>query len=927
MPPASESDDPASDAGGGLRYAPVALLCACAGAVAVALWILPASLHVVAWEGDRARVLALLPPWSNLWRAVAGALIGTAVIVAAWHRLRGTTLAHIAGIGAPLLLLWCWAIPYLPGVSTAFPTLVVLAGPLRWIIAAAAVTGVGLPFVSRLPAPWRPRLPRAAVWGVSFIVLSALGFAVTTAQYPVGDQPHYLVIAHSLVADGDLRIENNHLQEDYSSFYPDELRPDYVQRGRDGVIYSIHAPGLPALLTPGYAAAGYPGAVAMMLLITSLAALALFDLVRRFAGQGVSLMSCALVTLCVPVVPLAWMIYPEVPALLVVAWAARWVAEPVSQESAARGWRWALRGAALGLLPWLHTKFAVLLGCLTLALIVRLWPHRRAIASMVTPVAVSLAAWVFASFVMYGSPYPTVAYGGGAELAPGNLPRGVLGLLFDQEFGLLIFAPLYILVPIGAWHALRSPQHRHAALWYAGTTAVFLGAVTQVYMWWGGLSAPARFLLPVVPLVAPFIAMAIDRLRGPTGRALVGVTALWSLMAVGAGLLSDRRALLLENRDGASRLVEAMAGGSPVTATLASFFQADWVTPTVAVSAWVAAATAGLILARMAATWLPTWTGVRSDTNVARRAFWGGTVGTIGTIVIGSVLGAPLVSDIARAATTELGRYRLLMAYDGDRLPALSYTTMTRLTNPAVVAQGVQSSPAGRRRELDDGQVLFGPFDLPAGRYEMQVVYREAGVSAPWSVAYYLRRMRGVLARGPDTGQPTSVSFTMPVGLPAVWARFPPSDALQYVDEIRVVPVTVVPRRDRVDPGGGVRQVWAMDEADGAYVFFVDDNTDPRGDHFWVRRRATGTILVAAPVDQVPHVTITNAAPVPDTIRVESGTWTTEITLEPGETTRVRVDAHGGTIVPIAITTTAVFEPAPGQRVSCHVRIDLLPAS
>ena len=546
---------------------------------------------------------------------------------------------------------------------------------------------------------------------------------------------------------------------------------------------------------------------------------------------------------------------------------------------------------------------------------------------MVTPVAVSLAAWVFASFVMYGSPYPTVAYGGGAELAPGNLPRGVLGLLFDQEFGLLIFAPLYILVPIGAWHALRSPQHRHAALWYAGTTAVFLGAVTQVYMWWGGLSAPARFLLPVVPLVAPFIAMAIDRLRGPTGRALVGVTALWSLMAVGAGLLSDRRALLLENRDGASRLVEAMAGGSPLTATLASFFQADWVTPTVAVSAWVAAATAGLILARMAATWLPTWTGVRSDTNVARRAFWGGTVGTIGTIVIGSVLGAPLVSDIARAATTELGRYRLLMAYDGDRLPALSYTTMTRLTNPAVVAQGVQSSPAGRRRELDDGQVLFGPFDLPAGRYEMQVVYREAGVSAPWSVAYYLRRMRGVLARGPDTGQPTSVSFTMPVGLPAVWARFPPSDALQYVDEIRVVPVTVVPRRDRVDPGGGVRQVWAMDEADGAYVFFVDDNTDPRGDHFWVRRRATGTILVAAPVDQVPHVTITNAAPVPDTIRVESGTWTTEITLEPGETTRVRVDAHGGTIVPIAITTTAVFEPAPGQRVSCHVRIDLLPAS
>lgn len=55
------------------------------------------------------------------------------------------------------------------------------------------------------------------------------------------------------------------------------------------MIYSIHAPGLPFLLVPGYALAGYRGAVATMALFASLAALALFDLVRRFAGLTASL--------------------------------------------------------------------------------------------------------------------------------------------------------------------------------------------------------------------------------------------------------------------------------------------------------------------------------------------------------------------------------------------------------------------------------------------------------------------------------------------------------------------------------------------------------------------------------------------------------------------------------------------------------------
>jgi hypothetical protein len=50
-------------------------------------------------------------------------------------------------------------------------------------------------------------------------------------QLPAGDEPHYLVIAQSLLKDGDLKIENNHLQGDYEAYIPGPLRPHYLTRG------------------------------------------------------------------------------------------------------------------------------------------------------------------------------------------------------------------------------------------------------------------------------------------------------------------------------------------------------------------------------------------------------------------------------------------------------------------------------------------------------------------------------------------------------------------------------------------------------------------------------------------------------------------------------------------------------------------------
>ena len=84
---------------------------------------------------------------------------------------------------------------------------------------------------------------------------------------PGGDEPHYLVITQSLLKDGDLQIENNYAARDYAAYFGGDIRPDYLVRGRDGQIYSIHAPGVSAVVLPTFALLGFRGAQATMVLL------------------------------------------------------------------------------------------------------------------------------------------------------------------------------------------------------------------------------------------------------------------------------------------------------------------------------------------------------------------------------------------------------------------------------------------------------------------------------------------------------------------------------------------------------------------------------------------------------------------------------------------------------------------------------------
>src|SRR4029077_17106586 len=100
-------------------------------------------------------------------------------------------------------------------------------------------------------------------------------------------------------------------------------------------------------------------------------------------------------------------------------------------------------GAALALLPWLHPRYAAAAGVLGLMLCARLAAPRRITALLSIPL-LSAFAWFGFFYAIYGSPDPRGPYGGTTQSDLANLGRGIVGLLFDQQFGILPAAPVLL---------------------------------------------------------------------------------------------------------------------------------------------------------------------------------------------------------------------------------------------------------------------------------------------------------------------------------------------------------------------------------------------------------------------------------------------------------------------------------------------------
>ena len=464
------------------------LLLACAAVcVAAIAWL---SQGTIAFSGAGDARIALLPV-----SIPAMLIIGAAVIA----------VVAAGRAGASLAPLWLLGLPALPWLSPSMPAVFLMwSGPLVLLVWAAVALSMA---ASLRPAPgFRITRPALAA-GVVACAIYSVGAWRVAPSVPGGDEPHYLIITQSLLKDGDLRIENNHRQGDYRAYFAGDLsKPDYRRRGRNGEIYSIHAPGLPALLAPAFAIAGYRGAVVFLVLLASVGSALSWHLAWLVTRRKeAAWFGWAAVTFSVSTIFHTFTVYPDGPGG-VIALTGVWALIRAGQEADSGDERlgpWWLHGLALAALPWLHTRFAIIAGCLGAIVLLRLSTNRnaagKAVAFLTIP-AISALCWIGFFVAIYGTPDPMVPYAR-EEGAAAFIPGGLAGLLFDQRFGLLAYAPVLLCAFTGMVVMVMDRAHRRLGLELLFVLIPYLLAVTHFAMWWGGMSAPARFFVPMLPML------------------------------------------------------------------------------------------------------------------------------------------------------------------------------------------------------------------------------------------------------------------------------------------------------------------------------------------------------------------------------------------------------------------------------------------
>jgi hypothetical protein len=355
-----------------------------------------------------------------------------------------------------------------------------------------------------------------------------------------GDPVHYMVIARSLALDRDLDLANDYADPASLIAGGNLAAEAHARPGRDGALRPVHDVGLPLLAAP-YFAAAYAAAERLTdripERIRKRARLDRWILLRQLVSVFVIALSCVLAALffdvCLdltrsarlsflaavvfmlspPVMSHAYVFFTEIPSALLALWA--YLA--LRRAPSAGGFLAFFIGCAVGLLLLLHVRNVGLALGLALLAARRFRADRRQLAAFAAGFATLLALRTGLNWHLWGTflvtPHARPEPWAGLGPIAGEVGRRALGLLLDQEHGLLPYAPCYLLAPAGwVWLRRRHPEVAVESLVLIGAYLVpVLLPVTNVHGWRGGWSPAARFLVPVAPFLGLALAFGIAR--------------------------------------------------------------------------------------------------------------------------------------------------------------------------------------------------------------------------------------------------------------------------------------------------------------------------------------------------------------------------------------------------------------------------------
>lgn len=836
---------------------------------AVSIWL---SAGIVL-GGDTGRIAAL----PSIWTLIA--LLLAATVAARTLKLRASHTWPLA----ISVLLW---LPYLP--IPIPPAFLIWEGPVEVIVWIAVAVGLLIAVPIRVPSVFVS--PSSAPWiaAIFMAVSSAIVFSQVRAVIPGGDEPHYLAATQSLLHDGDLKVANNYAAGEYLDYFPGRLEPHFLKRSTSGEIYSIHAPGVSVIVLPLFALAGYLGAVATMIAFASASAMLMWRIAFTVTSSAAAAWAgVAGVALSAPFFFHTFTIYPEIVGGFCVL-AGVWLLIELEQRREPRERTLLAIGAALATLPWLHSRFAVLAGVIGSLVLSRLLARAsslRKTAVFLSVPAVAGAAWLAFFHLIWGTLSPTAPYGPDTSTSPDYIWRGLIGLLFDQQFGVLTTAPIYAIAVIGVAMIYRSRQR--LALELAYIAVPYAITVASYAMWWGGAAAPARFVVAILPLAAIPIAVAFA--RSTSLRAFVLV-----LLVVSAGVLlprafEDGGRFIYNNRSGVDATLRWLTSATDLPAALPSVH-----------------ATGGSIAVRDGAIWLGVFVGLLAIASRRLQAMAPGVRFSAATwsLAIAVMFCTTVAWRLDAAPSLDASRSKLAVL---DRFRPSWQSTIMRLPWPHLLSAdaflaAMPIAMPGSRVTLDR---------VPAGDY---VVSAKPSTTVGGSVAISVGRNDAPIAV-PALDDLRNAHSPFHLRLPVMARTLNFRVEAAEPAELVLQPVAVVPRANR---SAAIRAA----RFGHTRAFFFDDWLYPERDGFWTR--ANGAAHVVLTTDEGTRLSglpiAITAGAAPTRVTLSTGSWEESFDLAAGQKQDVMLPPANNGTWPLRVRSGPGFRPSERDAASQDVR-------
>lgn len=480
------------------------------------------------------------------------------------------------------------------------------------------------------------------------------------------------------------------------------------------------------------------------------------------------------------------------------------------------------------------------------------------------------------------------------------LSTGVLGLLFDQEYGIFLFAPVLLLAFIGLAGMLREPSQRRLAIALVIASLFLLLLPGTLNPWWSKSAMPGQQLVLLLPLLALPIAWLYGRLpRESVSRAGAQLLLLFSVAMTLAMVLA--LVPVRQEADGSSGILQWM---SPT-------WQLWSEAPTYVVGGRAATAR---VLVWLVAFGVVAWTFSRVRTSAPGRAAL--AVMTTATLLFIALVSATSVtmSDSTRRFDVERRPlFPLLETFDPVARPiAVRYDAFSVVSPGELPPLFTASAVPGERTDPQPVRVVLNArFRLPAGKYVLDLRGSEsAGTGPNASMALQIGREGRPIETWPLTlGRDERASREFDVPLDAEFVGFrAPRQVEKTIAELRVSPLNVVETRKRF-PAGTVLSAAAFPPA---RVFFHDSYSYPEAEGFWVRGRTTARMTLLKTRDSDTGILLAvHSGARANIVTLATPGWSQKLELMPGVTQRVIVPSkEGERFMPLTIESTGGFVPA-----------------